>query len=71
MQTNLYDFLTPHDGVITTTTLGEAFEPEQRYEMPDGSAITFDEDYFGNHRDVTPLPGPFVSKAAASAMLWH
>lgn len=71
LRTNLYDFLTPHDGVITTTTLGEAFEPEQRYEMPDGSDITFDEDYFGNHRDVAPLPGPFVSKTAASAMLWR
>ena len=71
LRTNLYDFLTPHDGVITTTTLGEAFEPEQRYEMPDGSDITFDEDYFGNHRDIAPLPGPFVSKTAASAMLWR
>lgn len=71
LRTNLYDFLTPHDGVITTTMLGEAFEPEQRYEMPDGSDITFDEDYFGNHRDIAPLPGPFASKTAASAMLWR
>lgn len=71
LRTNLYDFLTLHDGVITTTMLGEAFEPEQRYEMPDGSDITFDEDYFGNHRDIAPLPGPFASKTAASAMLWR
>jgi hypothetical protein len=56
--------------VITTETLGKAFEPEQAYEMPDGSSITFNEDYFGNHRGVSTIPGPFASKEAASKVLW-
>ena len=45
--------------MITTGVLGEAFEPEERFEYPDGSPITFDEDYLGKHRPVYPLSGPF------------
>ena len=45
--------------VISTKVLGEAFEPEQRFENPDGTEIIFDEDYFGKHRGACPLPGPF------------
>ncbi len=60
LHTNLYDYLpkmkTPF---ISTEVLGEAFEPEQRFENPDGSEIFFEEDYFGEHRAINPTPGPF------------
>ena len=62
LQTNLGKLLKPSaQGLISTETLGMAFEPEEKFENPDGSPIIFDEDYFGNHRDVLPLPGPFTS----------
>ena len=51
-----------------TDTLGLAFEPEQRFESPDGSAITFDIDYFGNHRGVTAMPGPFAAAPGRQAL---
>ncbi|WP_322171211.1 right-handed parallel beta-helix repeat-containing protein [Acutalibacter caecimuris] len=44
---------------ISTHTLGMAFEPEQPFENPDGTPIFFDQDYFGGHRAVNPMPGPF------------
>lgn len=47
-------------GMISTDTLGEAFEPEQRFESPDGRDIVFDSDYFGNHRGLAVIPGPFA-----------
>ena len=47
-------------GIITSETLGLAFEPEERFENPDGSDIIFDRDYFGNHRGLSALPGPFA-----------
>ena len=47
-------------GIITTDTLGKAFEPEQRFENRDGSDIVFDQDYFGAHRGIAPIPGPFA-----------
>ena len=48
------------DGIITSEILGCAFEPEQRFENPDGTEIIFDRDYFGAHRGVNALPGPFA-----------
>lgn len=48
------------NGIITTDTLGTAFEPDQRFENRDGSDIVFDRDYFGSHRGVTTIPGPFA-----------
>ena len=64
IRTNLGEMLSPAaQGIISTETLGMAFEPEEKFEHPDGSPIIFDEDYFGNHRDVLPLPGPFASLA--------
>ena len=48
-------------GIITTDTLGKAFEPEQRFESPDGTDITFDRDYFGAHRGLRAQPGPFAT----------
>ncbi len=71
LRTNIYDLLGDfRDGIITTETLGRAFEPEQRFEAPDGSDIIFDRDYFGNHRGVDALPGPFADGAAAAETLW-
>ncbi len=49
----------PEVSMMNTGLLGEAFEPEQRYEQPDGSEIVFDEDYFGFKRTVS-LPGAFA-----------
>ncbi|MCR5099762.1 MAG: right-handed parallel beta-helix repeat-containing protein [Butyrivibrio sp.] len=47
--------------MINTETLGEAFEPEQKFENNDGTPITFDSDYNGNHRTLDIIPGPFAS----------
>lgn len=43
---------------VSTETLGVAFEPEQRFENPDGSPIFFDLDFFGKKREKN-IPGPF------------
>lgn len=61
LHTNLYDYL-PNQGntVISTETLGMAFEPEEFFENPDGSQIIFTEDYYGKHHSITPLSGPFA-----------
>jgi len=60
LKTNLGDILAEHPAsLITTDTLGEAFEPEQPFENPDGTPIIFDEDYFGEKR-TDRLPGPFA-----------
>lgn len=44
---------------ITTELLGKAKLPEQAYENPDGTPITFDVDYLGQKRPASPVPGPF------------
>ena len=70
LNTNLYEFMGDfRDGVITSDGLGYAFEPEQRFEDLDGTAISFDRDYAGNHRGPAPLPGPFASADAAGKNL--
>ncbi|MBR6365393.1 MAG: right-handed parallel beta-helix repeat-containing protein [Lachnospiraceae bacterium] len=62
LTTNLYDFISDFDcPLITTQTLGIAFEPEQRFENNDGSDIIFDTDYLGDHRGLSVLPGPFAT----------
>ncbi len=60
LHTNLSEYLPAgKEKLITTETLGMAFEPEQRFENPDGTEITFDKDYFGEpQEDVTA--GPFA-----------
>lgn len=61
LETNLYEYLPKTENrLISTETLGEAFEPEQKFENPDGSAIVFQEDYFGESCGMYPLPGPFA-----------
>lgn len=58
--TNLGEFLPEgEEKLITTETLGMAFEPEQRYENPDGTPITFNEDYFGEKKEHVTA-GPFM-----------
>ena len=61
LKTNVYDLLGDfRDGIITTETLGKAFEPEQPFEHPDGTPIIFNSDFFGAHRGAAALPGPFA-----------
>ncbi len=70
LDTNLYDLLKGWTTeIIDSDTLGEAFEPEQRFENPDGTAIVFDRDYFGNPRSLSALPGPFADGEAAKGAL--
>ena len=64
LNTNIYDIMKDFRvGLVSSDTLGKAFEPEQRFENPDGSDILFDRDYFGNHRGLNALPGPFAEAA--------
>lgn len=60
LKTNLGEYL-PESTLetISTETLGEAFEPEQKFENPDGTPIVFNKDYYGRHRAVKPACGPF------------
>ena len=71
LKTNVYAKLKEFkDGIICTETLGKAFEPEQRFENPDGTDIVFDRDYFGNHRGTETIPGPFASAEDAEKILY-
>lgn len=71
LETNVYDLLGDfQDGIINSDILGYAFEPEQRFENPDGTAIIFNEDYLGSHRGLSTIPGPFASGEEAAKKLW-
>lgn len=71
LSTNLYEFLDGFTaGMVNSDVLGKAFEPEERFENPDGTPIVFDRDYFGNHRGTCILPGPFAAKEEAGQKLW-
>ena len=62
LETNVFDYIKDfHTRMINTEVLGKAFEPEQYFENPDGTPIRFDTDYFGNHRGIHLIPGPFAS----------
>ncbi len=68
---NLYDSLPAASvRVMSTKSLGMAFEPEQYYENPDGTPIVFSTDYFGNGRDARTIPGPFADAKAAAERLF-
>ena len=70
LKTNVYQLLKDfRGGVITTETLGKAFQPEQRFEHPDGTPIVFDKDYHGGHRGAETLPGPFA-EGAEEIFVW-
>ncbi len=71
LKTNVYSYLKNfRDGIITSDILGCAFEPEQRFENPDGSEIIFDRDYFGNHRGLDTVPGPFADMIDVERVVW-
>ena len=70
LETNVYDYVPKGVcAMISTETLGMAFEPEEKFENPDGTPIVFQYDYFGNRQDINPLAGPFVSGEAAKQAL--
>ncbi len=71
LETNLYDYLPKFETqIISTELLGEAFEPEQKFENPDGTPILFNQDYFGKKRDIMPYAGPFVCGCEAKDALF-
>lgn len=55
----LFKYL-PEGKTICSDTLGMAFEPEERFENPDGSDIVFDTDFYGQKRSDRPVAGPFA-----------
>ena len=70
LDTNVYEILGKYKtSMINSDILGEAFEPEERFENPDGSTIVFNRDYFGNERGLTVIPGPFANPECVSNKL--
>ena len=60
LNTNVYDYIKDFNTrMINTEVLGKAFEPEQYFENTDGTPISFNTDFFGNHRGAHIVPGPF------------
>lgn len=71
LDTNVYDLVGEFkDRMIHSDILGKAFEPEQRFENPDGTAIQFDKDYFGGHRGMDVIPGSFAQAEDAKKVLF-
>ena len=66
LKTNLYKVMgaagMPSCKLMHTDDMKMAFEPEQKFENPDGTPITFDIDYFGNKRGEKIIPGPFAEE---------
>ena len=60
IESDLFDYLPESCNMISTKTLGMAFEPEQKFENPDGSEIFFDVDFFGNRCQSKVIAGPFT-----------
>ena len=58
LETNVMDYL-PEAKLITSDTLGMAFEPEERFETPEGEDILFDTDFYGSSRMNHLVAGPF------------
>ena len=70
MSTNLYEAVKDFKAaMITSDVLGKAFEPEARFENPDGSDIIFNTDYAGNHRGESFCPGPFA-EGGSEFVVW-
>jgi len=71
LKTNLFDFMAPSNcKLMHTDDIAMAFEPEQKYENPDGTPITFDTGFFGTKRDSKVIAGPFVNKDEAGKALF-
>ena len=58
LEINLMEYL-PQAKLITSDTLGMAFEPEERFETPEGEDIIFDTDFYGDSRLNNLVAGPF------------
>lgn len=58
VETNVTEYL-PKGNIIDSDTLGMAFEPEERFEGPNGEDIIFDTDFYGDSRGNNPVAGPF------------
>ncbi len=72
LKTNVYGLLKGFEtNTIDSDVLGRAFEPDQRFENNDGSPIVFDRDFFGSHRGIAPLPGPFASAIEDELFIWE
>ena len=64
LQTNVYEKVKDFScGIINSDILGKAFQPDQRFENTDGSAIVFNYDFFGKDRGVMTIAGPFAEPA--------
>lgn len=57
LESNFREFLSVAQ-LITSDTLGMAFEPEERFETPNGETIVFDTNFEGNKR-TNIVSGPF------------
>lgn len=69
LRTDLYDHLPKmENALIHTDMLGEAFEPEQKFEAPNGSAIVFGTDCFGAIPSAI-LAGPFAQSPKAEQLV--
>lgn len=53
---------------VSSEVLGRAFEPDQLFENPDGTPITFSTDYFGEERGEI-IPGPLAEATEISRKL--
>ena len=72
LKTNVYGLLQGFEtNTIHSDVLGCAFQPEQRFENNDGSPIVFDRDFFGSHRGIAPLPGPFAAGIEEELFIWE
>jgi hypothetical protein len=59
VETDIVGYL-PKASVVSSDTLGMAFEPEERFENSDGSDIVFDTDFYGKKRGASTVAGPFA-----------
>ena len=72
-KTNLYDVIgaagsMPACRLMHTDDMKMAFEPEEKFENPDGSPITFDEDLLGKKRNEKCIPGPFTAPVGSLSL---
>ena len=72
LKTNVYDFISSQKcKLMKTEDIAPAFEPEQNYENPDGTPITFDTDFFGKKRSGNQvIAGPFADGKDANCTLF-
>ena len=71
LETNVFELLKDFEvGMINSDILGCAFEPEERFENPDGTEIVFNRDFFSEDRGTGIIPGPFADKESAGKILF-